>query len=392
VNEYELKVSIILPIMNKKLLLSLIALFAVQLSLVSQTPTYFYHNPINAGTNNIFFHTINGRMVFIFTQAELASTGIPPGYTIGSIWFRNSSNATTTLTNFQIHLGYSTNTVPDPIFWDNFNVNGRTRVLNEASYTYNSVRSTNVSNSWTEIPLTTPFVYNGSNNLAIQIRFANSSNIGISFFADNGGTPITQYHNNRGATTANRTASRPMLGFSEGSILNNAALTFQVDRLERGGIKLSAAFEEAEAIEALHLSQLNAQSGTFEWLASGKGSKMNWETAWIGEGEQIFRMQAFDPSGNLLAQQVRSVYAASKSQFVLYPTVATRRQDVEIRSPQNGELFIEIYDLQGLLVRKEKKWVEDKRTSVGIHDLTTGIYKVKLSMGTEQAFLSLMVK
>jgi len=63
--------------------------------------------------------------------------------------------------------------------------------------------------------LTTPFTYDNVNNLAVQIRFTNSTNSALGFYADNAaGTPRTQYVFNYTAATATANTSRMMMGFT----------------------------------------------------------------------------------------------------------------------------------------------------------------------------------
>ncbi|GEM_PF-4235052 len=201
---------------SMKKLLVLILLLTGTLISNAQTPTNFYHIPSNAGVNNLFFNSsVSGKIVFIYTQAELAAAGISGASGIGSIWFRHNQAMSGSLTNFEVTMGHSTLGVPITSFAGNFNSGSPQVVLSSASYNYSSVAGTwNVpANGWTEMQLTTPFAYNGVDNIAIQISFSSSS-VPVPFYADNGGVPITQYANSNTATTASANTARPMMGFS----------------------------------------------------------------------------------------------------------------------------------------------------------------------------------
>ncbi|MEM6263857.1 MAG: PKD domain-containing protein [Bacteroidota bacterium] len=186
-----------------------------------QTPQFFYHNPANAGVNNLFFHTsVAKKWVAIYTERELDTAGVTNSIQVDTIWFRNrhiSSGTSTTLTNFRIIMGHTTLTNTNSTFASNFNVGTPDTVLFSPSYTYNAVNGTFgiPANGWTAIPLQTPFTYNSVNNLAIQLEFTASSFFGIGFYASNVG-PDVVYATTSTATTSRTTTSRPVFGLTEG--------------------------------------------------------------------------------------------------------------------------------------------------------------------------------
>ena len=147
------------------------------------TPQHYYYLPPNSGVNNLFFNdAVCEKFQFIYTQSEIANmvTPVSGQVTIDTIWFRfggGSSNPSTVLTNFQIRMGHTTLINPGNQFNTNFNVGAAQTVLSSASYTLTPLIGTwNVpSNNWTFIVLQTPFSYNFTNNLCVELSFSSSS-------------------------------------------------------------------------------------------------------------------------------------------------------------------------------------------------------------------------
>ncbi|MCU0432130.1 MAG: gliding motility-associated C-terminal domain-containing protein [Bacteroidia bacterium] len=209
--------------MLRKLLI-LLPFILCSVAQAQNTPGHYFHTPANAGVNNTFFlDGLCNKLLFIYTQPEIAGmiNPVTSSITIDTIWFRHggsSSNPSTTFTNLVITMGHSTLAVPVASFAANFNTGPPQVVLSAASYTYTYNTGTwNVpSDNWTPIVLQTPFTYNFTDNLAVQIEFAASSAAITGHYADNGGIPITQYASPSTSATANATTSRPMFGISRG--------------------------------------------------------------------------------------------------------------------------------------------------------------------------------
>ena len=211
--------------MYKKRLL--LALFFVQTLHCSgqTTPPHYYHNPPNCGVNNLFFNSgVCNKFQFIYTQAEIAAMTTPVAgpISISRIWFRHgggSSDPSTTLSNLEIKMGHTTLTNPASQFNSNFNAGAPLTVLTSASYIYTPlIGAAGVpSDNWTFIDLQTPFTYNFSDNLCIELSFSNSSGFIVGHFADNGGVPISQYAGLNSATNANGSTARPVFGISASS-------------------------------------------------------------------------------------------------------------------------------------------------------------------------------
>jgi gliding motility-associated-like protein len=201
-------------------------IFIQALNCYCQTvPTHYYHNPTNSGVNNLFFNSgACNKFQFICTQAEIAAmtTPVTGPINISRIWFRHgggTSDPSTILSDLVIKMGHTTLTNPSGLFNSNFNAGAPVTVLTSTNYTYTPlIGAAGVpSNNWTFIDLLTPFSYNFSDNLCVEISFSNSSGFIVGNFADNGGIPISQYAGANTATNANGSTARPVFGISGGA-------------------------------------------------------------------------------------------------------------------------------------------------------------------------------
>jgi len=207
--------------MPNKILL-IIALISCRLSIAQTLPEHYYHIPANAGVNNLFFNEAAcEKFQFIYTQSEIANMVNPVSgpVTIDTIWFRFggvSSNPTSVLSNFEIRMGHTTLTNPVSQFNTNFNAGAPQTVLSSGSYSLTPVIGAfgDPTDNWTYIVLQTPFAYNFTDNLCVELSFSASSTAIAGNFADNGGAAISQYAGNSTATVASATSSRPMFGIS----------------------------------------------------------------------------------------------------------------------------------------------------------------------------------
>jgi gliding motility-associated-like protein len=209
--------------MPNKILL-IIALIGCRLSIAQTLPEHYYHIPANSGVNNLFFNDAAcEKFQFIYTLSEIANmvTNVTGPVSIDTIWFRfggGSSNPTTVLSNFEIRMGHTTLTNPGTQFNTNFNAGAPQTVLSSGSYSLTPIigAAGDPTDNWTYIVLQTPFAYNFTDNLCVELSFSSSSAAIAGNFADNGGLPISQYAGNSTASTASATSSRPMFGISSG--------------------------------------------------------------------------------------------------------------------------------------------------------------------------------
>lgn len=203
----------------RKLLHILFFSFALLKISIAQTPDYYYYLPANAGVNNLYFNTVTSyKFLFIITESEWAAAGVTGQVMINSIWFKSNTAYSLSINDLVITMGHSTLVAPSPVFADNFDAGLPVEVLNEPLFNYSMTGAAwnDPPAGWSEIVLTTPFLYNGSDNLVIQAEYSNI-NYPIPLYADNGGIAVSQLSAVYGAATADYTTARPMFGIS-GSI------------------------------------------------------------------------------------------------------------------------------------------------------------------------------
>src|SRR6185295_12354372 len=112
-------------------------LFFIFIFCSSAQPTYYYYDPVNAGVNNLFFNTtLSYKFLSIYTQAELASTGMSGPVGINSIWLKSNTAYSLDIQDIKITMGHSTFSVPEDTFANNFNAGSSTVVLDETLFNY----------------------------------------------------------------------------------------------------------------------------------------------------------------------------------------------------------------------------------------------------------------
>ncbi len=186
------------------------------------TPPHYAHIPSLTGVNNVFFNAgFCTKFQFIYTQAEMAGmiSPITGPLNINRIWFRHgggSSDLSAVISGLVIKMGHTTLNNPTNQFSANFNQGAPVTVLSAGTYTYTPlIGNENIAaDNWTYIDLQTPFAYNFSDNLCVEISFSNSSGFIVGNFADNGGTPITQFTASNISDQADASTSRPVFGIS----------------------------------------------------------------------------------------------------------------------------------------------------------------------------------
>lgn len=343
-------------------------------TLQGQTPAYYFHNPANAGVNNLFFHTINGRMVFIYTQAELLGMGMPVGYPIEDIYFRHNTANTTALGNFAITMGHTSLTTPVSAFNSNFNVGTPSVVFAAGSYNYSSNAGTwNVpTNNWTMIPLSTPFVWDGVSNLAIQIQFATSSNSVIGFYADNGGAAITQYNNNRNAASASSSTSRPMVGFGGEVSLSGDDWGLVAEWME-GDIRVKWQELEERTGYELEKSSDGREFEMLEQFESGR-SESQYLDVQASPSWNYYRIRSLDANGQVSYSKVAAVLNPNETELQLYPRPLHAGEVLHLILPEDGPAQVTLYDLSG---RQVGHWETQGRTVELRPEVPAGGYFLK---------------
>jgi PKD repeat protein len=201
-------------LMKRTLLLLLI--FLGSRTLPAQTPDYYFYEPSNAGVNNLYLNPlVSYKFIFIFTQSELASTGMAAPTVFHSLWLKSNTGYDINIDDFKITLGHTTQTVPVEVFADNFDAGSPEVVLDEPGFnvTFAAGPWNSPPDGWTEIPLPAPFTYNFTDHLAIQMEYSDI-NYPIPLYANNGGAPLTQYTAVYGGSSATGSTARPMFGFT----------------------------------------------------------------------------------------------------------------------------------------------------------------------------------
>jgi parallel beta-helix repeat protein len=144
--------------------------------LVAQTPTYFKGG--GTATNGIPLNTAGpgGRCQLIYQPSDFNTTPIS-GY-ISKIYMR-SGNAATTASYNNFKISFLQNNLS--VFSSSSFLTGATVALSEATYTF----TTNATaGGWFEIPLTTPFLYDNSQSLVVEIAY-DVKNTGVSSYYTN---------------------------------------------------------------------------------------------------------------------------------------------------------------------------------------------------------------
>ena len=142
---------------------------------LSQVPQYTTPNPTSTGSNAFPFNTTtNKKTQFIYKPGDIVSA---PGGLIDTIWFRNNNTASGTsagpgtYSNLQIRLGQTTNlTFQGTGGLDFYPPSSLTTVINSPSYTINQ---TAPSGAWYYIPLPTPFPFDPTQTLIVDVEMDN---------------------------------------------------------------------------------------------------------------------------------------------------------------------------------------------------------------------------
>lgn len=162
------------PLLPLKSLLVLLAI-TVTAPVWSQVPQYTTPNPTSTGSNAFPFNsTTNKKTQYIYKPGDIVAA---PGGLIDTIWFRNNNTASGTsagpgtYSNLQIRLGQTSNlTFQGTGGLDFYPPSSLTTVINSPSYTINQ---TAPSGAWYYIPLPTPFPYDPTQSLIVDVEMDN---------------------------------------------------------------------------------------------------------------------------------------------------------------------------------------------------------------------------
>lgn len=326
-------------------------LFCLYISIIvviyGQTPTYYVHNPSNMGVNNLFMHnSVTKKFLFIYDKSELNAAGISGATSFTTIWFRMNNSGTCNLSNCVITIGHTTltATTPSTTFASNFNVGAPTTVLSVNPLNYSFIAGAwNVpTNNWSPITLSTPFVYNDVNNLAVMIEFSSQSGGIPSMYASNTGT--TRYTNVVGGATASSSTSRPAFGISgTPSLFNTPELKYSIkqNQLVLQTILSYNTFLKQE----LAYSTTNGESWTIAPLPS---IHEEWAIN-VPVQKTLYRMYFTDKDGNKQATNIIEVDEKSyQNKLTIYPVINNGVFTIMYPDINYGDL--QITDLAGKIV------------------------------------------
>jgi hypothetical protein len=147
-------------------------LFTSPIHLFAQTPGYF-KNGAGTGGNTIPWNTASQKTQLLYAPIDFSIT--PVAGSISKIYFRNSAAATSgTFTNLEVKFMQNMDlAIPSTSYY----TTGFTSALSAASY---SVTGNATAGGWFEILLTTPFPYDPTKSLIVEIQYSAKPTGGLS--------------------------------------------------------------------------------------------------------------------------------------------------------------------------------------------------------------------
>ena len=155
----------------------------------------------------VFNNTNSGKVQYVFRPSELGTSGSITGI---ACRLSQSNTTTTNYTNTEVVLAHSTTGILSITFTDN--VAGGTIVFN-GTYT---MAAGLLQGDWVEIPFTTPFAYNGTDNLVVQIATDASALHGCDIQFDS-----TRYAGRRMANTDRTQTTGQTIGITSNYLLSS---------------------------------------------------------------------------------------------------------------------------------------------------------------------------
>ncbi len=196
------------------------------ITITSGTPTYksVVNTAALTGTNG-FFNPINtntfSRFQFIYSVAELNGFNVPfiAGSVIDTLWLAYKAIGlagipSAQLTNFAVNIAYSS-TAPNAMstnIGSNFIAGTMVNCLFAPNFNFITPNTT----TWVGIKLSTPFTWNGTQNLCILLQYGTSTNLVNSILVESNPSSL-QYNSvygNQNGTSSALANSRPIIGIS----------------------------------------------------------------------------------------------------------------------------------------------------------------------------------
>lgn len=171
------------------------------LSSYGQTPQYTYGD--NSGSNVFPLNTSSSnKEQYFYIMSEFSPT-VPPGL-IDKIYLRRSSSSSnnSTYTDFTVKIKQEPNNITS--FSNTTYLVGMTTVVSEGTF----IIPAGSAGDWIEIPLSTPFNYDGTSNLVIEVSQDGYTN-GISLRSVTSGTANRRLIGALGNATANTLTTGP---------------------------------------------------------------------------------------------------------------------------------------------------------------------------------------
>lgn len=206
-----------------------------------------HYHCVTSGVNNGLMHpSVALKLLFIYNQAEIAAMTAPVTgpVNISRIYFRTNNGGTANYTGLTIRMGHSTtsNAATSTTFATNFNVGAPVTVYSgNASFVMSgSNLGCATASTWFYLDLTTPFAYNFTNNLVVELSYSAQSGAIPSYYALNpggGANPTAITAATAGAATGS-VNSRPMFGISAGPVLDGESIQLDLIDTQAQGVKL----------------------------------------------------------------------------------------------------------------------------------------------------------
>lgn len=158
----------------RSVLTVLLMVVAGAAGLMAQTPQYYNYQNVGASSNSFPFGQNAGKKVqWLLLPNDLTQPApCPPGNSITKVYFYVSTAGSRTFTDFTISMGQtSISTLPTGAWYD-----GPMQVVKSSP----SIALTGVLNSWMSVELDTPFPYDPTQGLIIEVNQCGSSGTGIS--------------------------------------------------------------------------------------------------------------------------------------------------------------------------------------------------------------------
>lgn len=377
----------------------------------AQAPQFFNAFPAVAGTvlnNYPLGSTLFNKAQWIFGPNEFnaGGTGIGnPAYSglITKIFLRlGNSVSVNPYTNFVISLSQNvgTNTTFGSVPSSTYTfVTGMTPCFTQSS---GFTLAGGVANSWYGITLNSPFLYDSSKSLVVEIKVSGGSGNGIRL-STGGTTPKRLYGANSAGSGTNATGSLNF-GIDIQSVLPVSLINF--DGFKDGHmdvLKWSTSSETNNACFNIQHSSDGEHFATLETIGSkapngNSSTPLDYVMRNVKpvNGHNYYRLQQVDINGaiSLHSKIVDLLRTADGSEIILYPNPAKNLVTLDLNSNEFSTLTIRINDMNGRIVKEVKSSAQpgSNQIPLDIYQLRSGNYMLQVKKNDELIFTSKMTK